>query len=107
MIETIVIKNCLSEEYLMKGEAAHGIMLNETAGTRVKAILVLLCMHVHITYCLESQLIEEQTWPGFIFPGTSPSFGHSDAFFLLDSSSLHTFSAHNFSLLYTQRDYLI
>ena len=59
MIETIVIKNCISEEYLMKGETACGIMLNETAGTRVEYTLVLLCVHVHIIYCLESQLDEE------------------------------------------------
>lgn len=39
------------------------------------------------------------------FPATSFSFDLSNVCFLLGSSSLSTFSAHNFSLLSIQRDF--
>lgn len=48
MIETRVIKNCISEDCLMTGESVHDIMLSETAGSKMKYTLV-LCIHVHFS----------------------------------------------------------
>lgn len=105
MIETIVVKNCISEEYLMKGKTACGIMLSETAGTRVEYTLVLLCVRVHIIYCLESQLDEESAWHGFIcFQSLSSVLINRISISYWVAAHLNTFSDHNFSHLCIQRD---